>query len=115
MIECLDTLILGAIAITALFFQNWLHIKERKSLLNRIMARDYEQLNYYENMFKGEVKELKDQRDIVKKETEEEAEIKRGNDEEFKKEREFIEGTEEDWDEEEIDLPALKEKLPKEG
>ncbi len=38
--------ILSVVAIAALFFQGWLNQKERKSLLNRVMAKDYEQLNY---------------------------------------------------------------------
>ncbi len=103
--------ILSIVAIAALFFQGWLNQKERKSLLNRVMAKDYEQLNYYETMFKGEVKELKDQRDVVKKETEEEKEIKEELDLEYKAEKEFVEKSDEDWEIEEVDLPELREKL----
>jgi len=110
-----DILILGIVAIGALVFQNWLHIKERKSLLNRIMARDYEQLNYYDTMFKGEVKELREQRDEVKKEYKEDAEDKKGEDKEYEKEKAFIEGTDEDWSEEEVDLEELRKKIPIEG
>ena len=36
-----DLLILGVVAIAALFFQQWLHIKERASLLDRI-SNQYE-------------------------------------------------------------------------
>ena len=107
-------LILGVVAIAALFFQQWLHIKERESLLNRVMARDYEQFQYYEKMFKGEVKELKDQRDVIKEEDKEDAEIKKEMDLEYTKEREFIKGTEEDWEESEVDLEKLREKIGKE-
>ena len=114
MLESLDLLILGVVAIGALVLQNWLHIKERKSLLNRIMARDFEQYEYYENMFKGEIKELKEQRDEVKKEYKEDAEDKKEEGKEYEKEIAFIEGTDEDWSEEEIDLEELRKKIPKE-
>jgi len=113
MIECLDLLILGIVAIGALVLQNWLHIKERKSLLNRIMCKDFEQLNYYDTMFKGEVKELKEQRDEVKKEYKEGEEIKEEEGKKYEKEIAFIEGTDEDWSEEEIDLEELRKKIPK--
>ena len=107
----MEILVLGIVAIAALFFQGWLHQKERKSLLNRIMAKDYEQLNYYETMFKGEVDELKDQRGVVKKETKEEKEIKEEMDLEYKAEKEFVEKSDEDWEEDEVDLPALRDKI----
>ena len=75
------------------------------------MAKDYEQLNYYETMFKGEVKELKDQRDVATKETQEEKEIKEEQDLEYKAETEFVEKSDEDWEVDEVDLPALREKI----
>ena len=103
--------ILSVVAIAALFFQGWLNQKERKTLLNRVMAKDYEQLNYYENMFKGEVKELKDQRDVVRKEMGEDEESKKEEDAEYKKEKKFIEETDEHWNTEDVDLPELKKRL----
>jgi len=112
--DMLYFVILSVVAIAALFFQGWLNQKERKTLLNRVMAKDYEQLNYYESMFKGEVKELKDQRDVTRKEMGEDEEIKKEVDAEYAKEKEFIEGTDEHWNEEDVDLPKLREKLGKE-
>ena len=106
-------LILGVVAIAALFFQQWLHIKERSSLLDRIMANNYQEFNYYRKMFEGEVEELKDQRKEVKEEDKEDAEIKKEMDLEYTKEREFIKGTEEDWNESEVDLEELRERIPK--
>ena len=106
-------LILGVVAIAALFFQQWLHIKERSSLLDRIMANNYQEFNYYRKMFEGEVEELKEQRKEVKEEDKEDAEIKKEMDLEYTKEREFIKGTEEDWTEEEVDLKELRERIPK--
>jgi len=106
-----ELLALGIVAIAALFFQQWLHIKERSSLLDRIMANNYQEFNYYKKMFEGEVKELKDQRTEAKKEMGEDAEIKKEMDVEYEKEKKFIEGTEEDWSEEDVDLEKLREKL----
>ena len=108
-----DLLILGVVAIAALFFQQWLHIKERSSLLDRIMSNNYQEFNYYKKMFEGEVEELKEQRDTAKKEDGEDAEIKKEMDLEYTKEKEFMKGTEEDWDEEEIDFKKLRERIPK--
>jgi len=104
---------LSIVAIAALFFQNWLHMKERKSLLDRIMARDYEQFEYYQKMFKGEVKELKDQRDEVKKEISEDDEIKKEMDLTFEKEKKYLEEMKEDWDESEVDLSELRKRINK--
>jgi len=111
MLESLDLLILGALAIAALFFQNWLHIKERESLLSRIMANSYQEYEYYQKMFEGEVKELKKQRDEAKEESREEKEIKEEMDLEYEKEKEFLEQTEEDWEEEEVDMSKLRERI----
>ena len=112
--DILYFVILSVVAIAAVFFQGWLNQKERKSLLNRVMAKDYEQLNYYEKMFQGEVKELKDQRSVVRKEMGEDEEIKKEVDAEFEKERKFIGETDEHWNEEDVDLPELRERLGKE-
>ena len=109
----MELLALGIVAIAASFFQQWLHIKERESLLNRIMANSYKEYEYYQKMFEGEVKELKDQRKEAQKEKTEDDEIKEIMDVEYKKEKEFIEGTEEDWDESEVDFKKLRERIPK--
>ncbi len=109
-----ELLALGIVAIAALFFQQWLHIKERSSLLDRIMANNYQEFNYYKKMFEGEVEELKDQRKEVKKESQEEKEIKEEMDLEYKKEKAFIEKTDEDWEVEEVDMPELRKRLKKE-
>ena len=106
-----ELLALGIVAIAALFFQQWLHIKERSSLLDRIMANNYQEFNYYRKMFEGEVKEMKKQRDDEKRGISEEEEIKEQEDEEYKKEKEFIENTGEDWEEDEIDLPELRKRI----
>lgn len=104
-----DLFYLGAIMLSF-----WMFYKERSKLLDRIMARDFEQYEYYEKMFKGEVKELKDQRKGAKKENKEDVEIKKEMDIEFKKEKEFIEGLDEDWSGEDVDVEKLREKIDKE-
>jgi len=106
-------LILGVVAIGALVLQEWLHMRERKSLLDRVMARDYEQYEYFQQQFKGEVEELKNQREDAREEKSEDDEIKKEMDLEYEKEKEFIEGTEEDWDENEVDLEKLRERIGK--
>ena len=104
-------LILGIVAIAALFFQQWLHIKERESLLNRIMANSYQEYEYYQNMFEGEVKELKKQRDETGEEVSEDEEIKKELDVEYENEQEFIKNTDEDWEDEDIDYKKLRERI----
>ena len=106
-------LILGVVAIVALFFQQWLHIKERSSLLDRIMANNYQEFNYYRKMFEGEVEELKEQRDEAKKEIGKDGEIKKKMDLEYEKEKRFVEGMDEDWNEEEVDLEELRKRIDK--
>ena len=108
-----ELLALGIVAIVALFFQQWLHIKERSSLLDRIMANNYQEFNYYRKMFEGEVEELKKQRDEAKEDISEEGEIKEQMDEEYKKEMEFIDSTDEDWEADEVDLPELRKRIRK--
>ena len=109
-----ELLALGVIAITALFFQQWLFMKERKDLLNRIMARNFEQLQYYDKMFKGEVEELKKDRNEMRKEESEDDEIKKEMDLKYEEEKKFIEQTEEDWDVNDVDLEKLKKKISEE-
>ena len=106
-----ELLTLGIVAIAALFFQQWLHIKERESLLNRIMARDYEQFEYFQKQFKGEVEELKDLREDAREKKGVDTEIKEEMDLEYKKEKEFIDKTDEDWNEDDVDLPELRKRL----
>lgn len=113
MFESLDLLILGVVAIGALFLQGYLSAKERKQLISRIMSKSNEEYEFYQEQFKGEVKELKDQRDEVKKKTSEDEEIKDQMDLEYKKEKEFIKKADEDWPEEEVDLPELRKRINK--
>ena len=99
--------------LAAIMLSFWMFYKERSKLLDRLMARDFDQYEYYEKMFKGEVKELKDQRTEAKKEMSEDAEIKEVMDTEYKKEKEFLDTTEEDWEEGEVDLKELRKRIDK--
>jgi len=101
-----DALYLGVIALLSYLFY-----RERKELLNRIMAKSYEQYEYFQNMFKEEVDELKSLRKDSRKKDEVDEEIKKEQDLEYEKERKFIEQTEEDWPEEEVDLEKLREQI----
>ena len=104
-------LILGSISIFALVLQGYLFYKERSELLSRIMANNYQEYEYYKKMFEGEVKELKDQRDDVKKEIGMDEEIKKEMDLEYKTEKDFLQTTEEDWTEDDVDLKELRERI----
>lgn len=77
------------------------------------MAKSNEEYQYYQKMFKGEIKELEDQRGEAKKEVSEDEEIKEQMDLEYKKEKEYIKKTDEDWPEEEVDLPELRNRINK--
>ena len=101
-----DVLYLSVIALLSYLFY-----KERKELLNRIMAKSYEQYEYFQKMFKGEVDEVKKLREDARAKAGEDEEIKSELDLEYKKEKEFIEQTEEDWPIEEVDLPELRDRI----
>ena len=108
-----ELLALGIVAIAGILFQNWLHIKERKSLLRMIMAKNLEQHEYYENMFKKEVKEVEKLRDEARVERGVDKEIKEELDLEYKTEKKFLNQLEEDFPEDEVDLVKLRERLIK--
>ena len=111
-----DLFYLGAIMLSFYLFylERKSSAKERSELLDRIMAKDYEQFEYFQKQFEGEVKELKEQRDAVRKKSGVDEEIKEEMDLEYKKEKEFIEKTDEDWNENEVDVPELRKRLNKE-
>lgn len=96
--------------LAAIMLSFYLFYKERSKLLDRIMSRNYQEYEYYEKMFKGEVEELKEQRDEAKKEVSEDEEIKEQMDLEYKKEKEFIKNTDEDWEDEDIDYEKLRKR-----
>jgi hypothetical protein len=75
------------------------------------MSKNYEQFEYYQNMFKEEVKELKNLRTDARERDEIDEEVKKEQDLEYKREKKFIEQTEEDWQEEEVDYEKLREQI----
>lgn len=111
-----DIMYLGVIGFMAyLFYKAWqLSVKERKELLDRIMSKNYEQFEYYQNMFKEEVEELKKVRDDARVVDEIDEEIKKEQDLEYKKEKEFLDQIDEDFDEADVDLPELRKAISEE-
>ena len=91
----------------------YIAFKERQKILDRLMAEDFRQFKYYEEMFKGEVKELKKARDAMRKTEDEDEEIKKEMDLKYEKERKFLEQLDEDFPEEDVDLEALRKRIDK--
>lgn len=54
----LSYFILLALGLGAVVFVQWLGYKERKSLLDRIMANSYKEYSYYDKQFNKELNEL---------------------------------------------------------
>ena len=108
-----DAMYLGVIAFMSyLFYKAWkLSKAERAELLDRIMAKDYEQLEYFKKMFPGEVEEVKNLREDARKVDEVDEEIKKEQDLEYKREKEFLDQVDEDFNEEDVDLPELRKRI----
>ena len=104
-----DILYLGVIALLCYLFY-----KERKSLLDRIMAESYKEYEYFRKMYDKDIKETEKLRKDARVEDEVDKEIEKEIDAEYEKEKEFLKQTEEDCEEDEIDLPKLREKITKE-
>jgi len=108
-----DAMYLGVIAFMSwLFYKAWkLSKAERAELLDRIMAKDYEQLEYFKKMFPGEVEEVKNLREDARKTDEIDEEIKKEQDLEYTKEKKFLEQVDEDFNEDDVDLPELRKRI----
>jgi len=94
-----------------LVLQSYLFYKERQKLLDRIMAKNFEEYNFNEKIMPEEIKETKKLRDEARDVRSQEVEIEEAIDTEFKAEKEFVEGLEEDYTGEEIDWAKLRRKL----
>jgi len=101
-----DVLYLSVIALLSYLFY-----KERKSLLDRIMADSYKEYEYFQNMYKKDIKEAEKIRKDERAKAGEDEEIKKEMDIEYKKEKDFLDQLEEDFAEEEVDLPKLREQI----
>lgn len=88
-----------------------LHTKERKTLLNRVMARNYEEFKYYEEKYPEDIKEVKK----IRAETREEREELKEEPLDEAKALEFEQHLEEDWNPEELDLETIKKGLKNES
>lgn len=99
----------GAMAWNAI--SSVLHAKERKTLLNRVMARNYEEFKYYEEKYPEDIKEVKKMRADDREEREEPKEEPLDD----AKAREFEQHLEEDWSPDELDIEKIKEGLKDES
>jgi len=108
-----DIMYLGVIAFMSyLFYKAWkLSKAERKDLLDRVMAKDYEQYEYFQSMFKKDIEEMEKIRDDVRGVDEVDEEIKKEQDLEYTKEKKFLEQVDEDFNEEDVDLPELRKRI----
>jgi hypothetical protein len=103
----LALIIFGVMAGISVLREFW-YMKEKKSMLNRVMSRNYQEFEYYDKAFKKEVKEMGELRDEVRdsRETEKMEEV-----EVTPRERlNALDGLEEDWDEDDIDMNKLIER-----
>ena len=86
---------------------------ERQKLLNRLMAKNYEEFEYYDKRFGTDIAELKKMRNDERKERKkqskdfEEISIDAPKDPELE---EMIKNLEEDWGDEELDLTKKQDK-----
>lgn len=100
-------IIFGVMAGMSILREHW-HNKEKKIMLNRCMARNYQEYEYYNKAFKGEVKEMEKLRD----EARDDRQVEEMEEEVTPREEANILGSfDEDWDKDDIDMPKLKEKV----
>jgi len=104
-------LIKDALYIGAIVFLCWLFYLERKSLLNRIMARNLQEYEYHDKMYEKDIKEAEKLRNEAREERDVDKEIKEEIDLKYKKEKEVLAKMEEDWSEEEVDFEKLRERI----
>ena len=84
-----------------------------KDLLNRLMARNFEEHQYYAKKYDGDLKEVKELRDESRKERTEE--LKEVIDEATEKEVDrVIAGFDEDWADNEVDRTKIADLVKKE-
>lgn len=108
-------LIVSLVAMGLLVLQSYLFYRERSKLLDRIMAKTYDQFEYYDKIVPEEVDEVKRLRDEARVTRKFEDEEAKAIDEEYAEEREVLDTQfEEDWEADEVDLKKLKESLSKE-
>ena len=81
---------------------------ERRKLINRIMARNYREFEYFDKKFQNDVKTTREAEKIMMQPEE----VVPGQTEELTPEdRQFLRGMDEDWPEEVIDNKRLREVI----
>ena len=101
----------GALSLVVITLLSYLFYKERKELLSRIMADSYKEFEYFQSMYKKDIKEAEKLRKDARAEAGEDADVKKEMDVEYKKEKDFLGQLEEDFAEEEVDLEKLRKNL----
>ena len=112
----INIIVLGMVAIAgfaAIVLMYHLSKKNESKLLDRIMAKSYEQLEYYDQIVPGEVEETKKLRDEARKLRSGEDEEAKEIDEKYAPEIESLKNFEEEWSGEEVNLEELR-KMNKE-
>lgn len=102
-------IVFGVMAGISVLFEYW-HRKEKKDLLSRIMARNFQEYEYYNKAFKeevGEMGKLRDEARDNRKTEEAEEEITP------REKLNTLDSFDEDWDEDDIDMAKLKERVEK--
>ncbi len=99
-------IIFGVMAGMSMLRELW-NRKEKKVMLDRVMARNYQEYEYYQGMFKEEVNEMKKLRD----EARDTRVVEPLEDITPKESSTLLDSLEEDWNAEDIDMEKLKEKI----
>jgi hypothetical protein len=109
----IELIILGATTVVgyaAIIFMYYLTTRERSKLLDRIMARTYQEYEYHDKMYETDIKETEKLRDEAREERLEDDEIKQELDVEYRRERDMLKEMDEDWEEEEVDMEKFRER-----
>lgn len=107
----INIIVLGIIAVagfTAIVLMYHLSKKNESKLLDRLMARTFQEYEYYDKIVPGEVEETKELRDEARKIRESEDAEAKSEDEEYAEEISSLKSFEEQWEGEEVDLEKLR-------
>ena len=107
----IEIIVLGLVAIAgfaAIVFTYYLTTKERSKLLDRLMARTFQEYEYYDKIVPEEVEETKKLRDEAREIRDTEDEEAKTIDEEYAPELKSLKSFEEEWSGDEVDLEKLR-------
>lgn len=109
MIEIIALMIVAIAGFAAIVFTYHLTTKERSKLLDRLMARTFQEYEYYDKIVPEEVEETRKLRDEARGKRDTEDEEAKEIDEEYAPEIKSLKNFEEQWEGEEVDLDKLRE------